>query len=84
MKECDCKTKYCKHYESDFDRFVKENPTNVRENRTVEDCEMKGRMCACASGTPCRHKHDAHCRASIGYVCSCTSNKLHEKQYEQS
>ena len=25
-KKCDCSTKYCPHYESDFDRFVKENP----------------------------------------------------------
>lgn len=23
--KCDCKNKYCKHYESDFDRFSKEN-----------------------------------------------------------
>ena len=25
LKSCDCKTKYCKHYESDFDKFVKTN-----------------------------------------------------------
>ena len=24
--KCDCKTKYCKHYKSDFDKFVEENP----------------------------------------------------------
>lgn len=24
--KCDCVTKHCMHYESDFDRFVKENP----------------------------------------------------------
>lgn len=23
---CDCSTKYCRHYESDFDKYVKENP----------------------------------------------------------
>lgn len=25
-KKCDCKTKYCPHYENDFERFCKENP----------------------------------------------------------
>lgn len=26
--QCDCSVKYCKHYESDFDRFIK-NPNAV-------------------------------------------------------
>lgn len=25
QKKCDCKSKYCKHYESDFDRFIKKS-----------------------------------------------------------
>lgn len=24
--KCDCKTKYCKHYKSDFDKFLEEEP----------------------------------------------------------
>jgi hypothetical protein len=26
QKNCNCSSKYCPHYESDFDRYVKENP----------------------------------------------------------
>jgi hypothetical protein len=26
QKNCNCTSKYCPHYESDFDRYVKENP----------------------------------------------------------
>lgn len=25
--ECDCNNKYCKHYKSDFDKYLEENPT---------------------------------------------------------
>ncbi len=37
--KCDCTNKYCKHYESDFDRYIKENPakdTNVPTKGYVE------------------------------------------------
>lgn len=33
VSECGCSTKYCKHYESDFDKFVK---SRLNENPQVQ------------------------------------------------
>lgn len=39
---CTCTTKYCEHYESDFDRFIKENPIEddvlqfLKESNAIE------------------------------------------------
>src|SRR5690606_5610045 len=51
MKEkdfCDCETKYYKHYESDFDRFVKENPKEEEK----QECVYKSDTCNICPDTP--------------------------------
>jgi hypothetical protein len=40
-KKCKCSTKYCKHYESDFDRFLKENPTDTKQEGWEERFDKK-------------------------------------------
>lgn len=29
-RKCECKTKYCKHYKSDFERFIEERPEPIK------------------------------------------------------
>jgi len=35
-KNCKCKTKHCKHYESDFERYIKDEPQETIEGTTQQ------------------------------------------------
>lgn len=41
-EKCDCPTKYCSHYESDFDRFLKEHPPVLSETELDPDTRIEG------------------------------------------
>jgi hypothetical protein len=45
-KNCDCKSRYCEHYESDFDRFLKENPIELAYCKTcIQMTNHRGTTC---------------------------------------
>lgn len=84
-KKCDCSTKYCPHYESDFDRFVKENPyvqdtsstcktiPVSQEESKIEHCD-EPKCPACNTAAYERGRKDEHERVvkeALAYMQRC-------------
>lgn len=85
-EKCDCPTKYCKHFESDFDKYCKENPhcdECEKAMKCLEVSECKG-MCEEEKGGWEESEEFANLLFNYGYERfdeNGTGDGIAEKQY---